>query len=186
MMCARWFSDAPLNLAEILLRRPDHADALVALSETGAVTRVSFGALYAEVSRAEQALRAAGVRPGDRVAGYLPNVPQAVIAMLATAALGAIWCVCSTDLGAGAVVARLGQVGPKVLFIADSYEYDGRRFDLAAKGADVVRRLPSLETIVVVRNAEVEARFDAIANARSWERFLAAHEAAAIEFAQFE
>ncbi len=183
---ARWFPDARLNLTENLLRRRDDADALVALSETGVVTRLSFGALYAEVSRAEQALRAAGVRPGDRVAGYLPNVPQAVIAMLATATLGAIWCVCSTDLGADAVVDRLGQVGPKVLFIADSYEYDGRRFDLAAKGADVVRRLPSLETIVVVRNAAVEARFDAIANAQSWDRFLAAHEPAAIEFAQFE
>ena len=182
---ARWFPEARLNLAENLLRRRDDADALVALSETGAVTRLSFGALYAEVSRVEQALRGAGVRPGDRVAGYLPNVPQAVIAMLATATVGAVWCVCSTDLGADAVVDRLGQVDPKVLFIADSYEYDGRTFDLAGKGADVVRRLPSLETVVVVRTGNGEARLDGMANAQSWDRFLAAHEPAPIEFAQF-
>src|SRR5579862_4119118 len=104
---ARWFRGARLNFAENSLRRRDDADALVALSESGTVRRVSFRQLYADVSRVEQALRAAGVRPGDRVAGYLPNIPEAVVAMLATTTIGAIWCVCSTDYGVEAVVDRM-------------------------------------------------------------------------------
>ena len=185
MAGARWFPEARLNIAENLLRRRDDVDALVALSETGAIRRLSFGTLYAEVSRAEQALRAAGVRPGDRVAGYLPNLPQAVIAMLATATIGAIWCVCSTDFGVEAVVDRFGQVDPKVLFIADGYTYDGKVFDSAAKGAAVAGRLPSVEIVVVVPNRDIEPRIDGIPNAASWDQFLAGHQAATIEFAQF-
>ena len=180
-----WFPEARLNLAENLLRRRDEGDALVALRETGAVRRVSFAALYAEVSRAEQALRAAGVRPGDRVAGYLPNVPEAVIAMLATAAIGAVWCVCSTDHGVDAVFDRLSQVEPKVLFVADGYEYDGKAFDLVEKTGIIVRRLRSIESVVIVRNLDTGARPDRIPNAVSWNEFLTGREPGTIEFRQF-
>ena len=105
--------------------------------------------------------------------------------MLATATIGAIWCVCSTDFGVEAVVDRLGQVDPKVLFIADGYEYNGKVFDSAAKGAAVASRLPSVEIVVVVRNRDIEPRIDCIPNAVSWDEFVGGREAATIEFAQF-
>jgi acetoacetyl-CoA synthetase len=177
---ARWFPDARLNFAENMLRRRDGSDALVALSESGAVRRVSFRALYDEVSRAMQALARAGVRPGDRVSGFMPNVPEAVIAMLATTGLGAIWSVCSTDFGVEAVVDRLGQIEPKVLVTAQSYSYSGRQHDLAAKAADVVARLPSVERVVVV-GSDVGG----IGNGVTWDAFLRDLVPAPIAFERF-
>jgi len=181
----RWFPQARLNFAENLLRRRDGADAVVAVSERGAVRRLSFAELYACVSQAEQALRAAGVRPGDRVAGYLPNVPEAVIAMLATAAVGAIWCVCSTDLAADAVVERFEQVAPKLLLIADRYDYDGKTFDLLSKGAAAASRLPSVERVVVVRNSEAGTSLDGISKAVWWDELVGVHAPRTIDFPQF-
>jgi acetoacetyl-CoA synthetase len=182
---ARWFPGATLNFAENSLRRRDVADAIVALSETGAVRRVSFAQLYAEVSRAEQALRSSGVHPGDRVAGYLPNIPEAVIAMLATAAIGAIWCVCSTDYGVEATLDRLGQVDPKVLFIADGYHYNGKVFDLAGKGLQVAARLPSVVLVVVVSNLGQGAQISDVPNVLSWNEFSGHYESGTIDFQRF-
>lgn len=182
---ARWFPGAMLNFAENLLRRRDDADAIVALCETGGVRRVSFAQLYADVSRAEQALRSAGVVPGDRVAGYLPNVPEAVIAMLATTAIGAMWCVCSTDYGVEAVLDRLAQVDPKVLLIADGYHYNGKVFDLVGKGVEVASRLPSVESLIVVSILGKEVPIVDAPRVFSWDDFVGGHAPGTIDFQRF-
>jgi len=147
---ARWFPDARLNYAENLLRRRDRATALVFWSEERLKTSVTYAELYSEVSRLAQALRAAGVTPGDRVAAYLPNVPGAIIAMLAATSLGATWSSCSPDFGEQGVLDRFGQIEPKVLFAADGYFYNGKTIDLIERLREIAGQLPSVEKIVVV------------------------------------
>ncbi|MCW5605976.1 MAG: AMP-binding protein, partial [Burkholderiales bacterium] len=126
---ARWFPDARLNYAENLLQRDSDEDAIVFRGENRVDSRVSFRELRHEVSRMAQALRAAGIRPGDRVAGYMPNLPGTVIAMLAATSLGAVWSSCSPDFGVQGVVDRFGQIGPRILFAADGYFYNNKAID---------------------------------------------------------
>ena len=147
---AKWFPDARLNFAENLLRRRDDATAVLFRGEDRVRHSLSFRELHDAVSVLAQALRAAGVAKGDRVAGYLPNMPEAVIAMLATASVGAIWSSASPDFGVQGVVDRFGQIAPKVLFSADGYFYGGRRHDSIGRLAPVAERIPSIERIVVV------------------------------------
>ena len=149
---ARWFPDARLNFAQNLLRphADERADAIVFWGEDRIRRRWSHAELRAVVSRMAQALRAAGVAKGDRVAGYLPNLPEAVAAMLATASLGAIWSSCSPDFGVQGVLDRLGQIEPKVLFCADGYYYGGKEFDSLGKVREILRQLPSVRHCVVV------------------------------------
>ena len=147
---ARWFPGARLNFAENLLRRRDRAPAMVFWSEDRLKSTVSFAELYSEVSRLAQALQAAGIKPGDRIAGYMPNVPGTVIAMLATASLGAVWSSCSPDFGVQGVLDRFGQIEPRILFAADGYFYNGKTIDLADRLKEISRNLPSVEKIVVV------------------------------------
>ena len=122
---ARFFPDARLNFAENLLRRRGSEDAIVFRGESIMVRRVSHDRLWEDVARLVKALRVLGVEPGDRVAGFLPNVPEAVIAMLASAALGATWSSCSPDFGKQGVIDRFGQIEPKVLFCADGFYFKG-------------------------------------------------------------
>ena len=147
---ARWFPGARLNYAENLLRRRDRATALVFWGEERLKTTVTHAELYSEVSRLAQALRAAGVQPGDRVAAYLPNVPGALIAMLAATSLGATWSSCSPDFGTQGVLDRFGQIEPKILFAADGYFYNGKTIDLMERLHQIAERLPSVEKIIVV------------------------------------
>ena len=147
---ARWFADARLNFAENLLRRRDDGPALVFWGEDRVKRRVSAAELHAEVSRLAQALRAAGVVAGDRVAGYLPNMPAAVSAMLATTSIGAIWSSCSPDFGVRGVLDRFGQIAPRVLFAADGYFYGGKTIDVMPRIREVAAQLPCLERIVIV------------------------------------
>ena len=147
---AQWFPEATLNFAENLLRRRDKAPALVFWSEERLKTTVTCAELYSEVSRLAQALQAAGVKRGDRVAGYLPNVPGAVIAMLAATSLGAAWSSCSPDFGVQGVLDRFGQIEPKVLFAADGYFYNGKTIDLVDRLKEIAAGLPSVERVVVV------------------------------------
>jgi acetoacetyl-CoA synthetase len=147
---ATWFPDGRLNFAENLLRRRDDADAMVFWGEDRIKRRVSYKNLYILVSRMAQALGDAGVGPGDRVAGYLPNLPESAAAMLAAASLGAIWSSCSPDFGVQGVVDRFGQIAPKVLFCADGYLYGGKEFDSQEKTAQVLEKLPSVEECVVI------------------------------------
>jgi acetoacetyl-CoA synthetase len=147
---ARWFPQARLNFAQNLLRRRDGAEALVFWGEDRIKRRLSYKHLHDLVSRIAQALADVGVGKGDRVAGYLPNVPEATAAMLATASLGAVWSGCSPDFGVQGVLDRFGQIEPKVLFCADGYIYGGKEFDSQEKAAAVVDKLPSVEELVVV------------------------------------
>jgi len=151
---AKWFPDGRLNFAENLLREAHDAPAMVFWGEDQVKRRVSRRELRDTVSRLQQALRAAGVGKGDRVAGYLPNMPEAVAATLATASLGAIWSSCSPDFGVQGVLDRFGQIEPKVLFCADRYLYGGKEFGLAEKNAQVLAGLPSVRKAVTVRYAD--------------------------------
>jgi acetoacetyl-CoA synthetase len=182
---ATWFPTARLNFAENLLRRRDATDALVSLREDGAISRLSFAELYDEVSRVAQALESIGVEPGDRIAAFLPNIPETVIAMLGATSLGAIWCACSPDFGAGAAVDRFGQVDPKVLITADGYSYNGRIHDSLSKTAEIARRLPTLEKIVIVPNVQPAPRLDDIPRAAVWNQFLNPFSPGEIAFRQF-
>jgi acetoacetyl-CoA synthetase len=147
---AKWFPDGKLNFAENLLRRRDGADAMVFWGEDRIKRKLSHKSLYILVSRIAQALADAGVGPGDRVAGYLPNLPESAAAMLATASLGAIWSSCSPDFGVQGVLDRFGQIEPKVLFCADGYLYGGKEYDCQEKVSQVLEKLPSVEECVVI------------------------------------
>jgi acetoacetyl-CoA synthetase len=147
---AKWFPEGRLNYAENLLRERGRSDAIVFWGEDRIKRRLSHENLQRLVSRIAQALADAGVRKGDRVAGYLPNVPEAVAALLATASLGAVWSSCSPDFGVQGVLDRFGQIEPKILFCADGYIYGGKEFDSQEKAAEVLDKLPSVEECVVV------------------------------------
>jgi acetoacetyl-CoA synthetase len=147
---ARWYPDARLNFAENLLRYRDERPALVFRGEDGTRMTLTYGGLYRAVAGVAAGLRAAGVGPGDRVAGFLPNHPQTVVAMLATASLGATWSSCSPDFGIQGVLDRFGQIEPKVLFTADGYHYAGKSVDSLASIRDVVAQLDSVRLVVVV------------------------------------
>ncbi len=147
---ARWFPGTRLNFAENLLRGPDREPALVFRNERGARREISWQELRNEVARIADGLREAGAGPGDRVAGFLPNIPEAVIAMLASASVGATWTSCSPDFGVNGVLDRFGQIAPKVLFTADGYFYAGKTIDSLAPVSSVLAKLPSVSRVVVV------------------------------------
>ncbi len=147
---ARWFPEARLNFAENLLRRSGGGDAIVFWGEDKVKRRLSHDDLSALVSRLQQALKAAGVGVGDRVAGYMPNMPETVAFMLAAASLGAVWSSASPDFGIQGVLDRFGQIEPKVLVSADGYYYSGKPYDSVGKLAGIVAGMPSLERVVVV------------------------------------
>src|SRR2546426_4904213 len=134
-----WFPGARLNFAENLLRQGDAHPALVARNESGARRELSYRALHEATARVATALRAAGIRSGDRVAGFLPNIPETVIAMLAATSLGAIWSSCSPDFGTAGVVDRFGQIAPRILFCADGCRYGGKEIDCLGRVADITR-----------------------------------------------
>jgi len=147
---ARWFRGAQLNFAENLLRYRDDRTALVFVGERGEPERISYAELYGMVARMARFLADAGVARGDRVAGFMPNRPEAVVAMLAATSLGAIWSSCSPDFGFKGVMDRFGQIEPKVLVTADGYFYNGKSFDSLERVAQVAKEIASLEKIVVV------------------------------------
>ncbi len=147
---AKWFPGSTLNFAENLLRREDDATAMVFCNERGDRRELSWHELRVEVARVAAGLRAEGVVAGDRVAGFLPNLPEAVVAMLATTSIGAIWSSCSPDFGLQGVLDRFGQIEPKVLFAADGYFYAGKQIDSLAAMAGILEKLPSVRRVVVV------------------------------------
>ncbi len=146
---ARFFPDARLNFAENLLRFRDARPAIVFRNESGLARELSYAELYAEVARTARALKDLGIGPGDRVAGFMPNVPETAIAMLAATSLGAIWSSCSPDFGASGVLDRLGQVRPKVLFCVDAYCYNGKTHGCLDRVRDIVSGIDSIERVVV-------------------------------------
>ncbi|MBM5811140.1 MAG: acetoacetate--CoA ligase [Gammaproteobacteria bacterium] len=171
---ARWFSGTQLNFAENLLRGPDTAAALIFRNERGARRELSRPELRAEVARIAAGLRAAGVGPGDRVAGFLPNLPETIIAMLASASIGATWTSCSPDFGIRGVLDRFGQVEPKVLFTADGYFYGGKIVDSLRPIAGVLERLPSVSRVVVIPYVGAAPATGKLRDAVPWAEFGAA------------
>jgi acetoacetyl-CoA synthetase len=147
---ARWFAGVRLNFAENLLRHAGPAPALIARHESGQRREVSWDQLRAEVGRLALALHRRGVVPGDRIAGVLPNLPEAVIAALACAHLGAVWTACSPDFGAAGCLDRLGQIRPRLLFVTTAYTYGGQRVECRWRLGQVLAGLPSVEAVVVV------------------------------------
>lgn len=179
---SRWFTQARLNFTENHLRRRDDAVAIIAHTEDGRRRTLSFRGLYDEVARFRSALAAHGVGKGDRVAACLPNCPEAVIALLATASLGAIWSACSPDYGAEALIDRFGQITPKVLLVTDGYDYDGRFFDQRSKNAVLAHALrPDVAVVIPFASTPMENGGEFI----RWDTFVETFQAGSIEFERF-
>jgi acetoacetyl-CoA synthetase len=168
---AQWFPGARLNFAENLLRFHDDHLALLATNERGQRRTLSYRQLHAEVGRIAAGLRDAGVKPGDRVAAFLPNLPEAVIAMLAATSLGATWSSCSPDFGIAGVLDRFGQIAPKVLITADGYFYAGKTIDSLTPIASVLRELPSVTSVIVVPYVTAAPDLSSLPAAHLWSRF---------------
>ena len=171
-----WFRGARLNFAENLLRNSGSEAAVIFRGERARRREISWDALAAEVANIAGALRAAGIKPGDRVAGFLPNIPEAAIAMLAAAACGAVWSSCSPDFGASGVLERFGQIEPRVLFAADGYRYGGKDIDSLGRVQDVAAAIPSIERVVLVpflRDSIRRADLAGIRGAAAWHEFAA-------------
>ncbi len=181
---ARWYPDARLNFAENLLRRRDGATAIVFHGEDQVVRELTFAELHDRVSRLAQALAGHGVGEGDRVAGYLPNMPETVIGMLATSALGAIWSSCSPDFGARGVVDRFGQIEPKVLLTVDGYFYGGKQHDCLEKVRKVVAEIPSVGHVIVVPYVSDRPSLDGLGAASRLDELLAGQPGGDIAFRQ--
>ncbi|MDQ3698485.1 MAG: acetoacetate--CoA ligase [Gemmatimonadota bacterium] len=168
----RWFTGARLNFAENLLRWRDDHPALVFWNELGRQRALSHALLAEEVARVRRALLAHGVAPGDRVAAFMPNIPQTVIAMLAATSLGAIWSSCSPDFGVRGVLDRFGQIEPRVLFCADGYRYAGKEIDSLARVRDVAAAIPAIERVVVVPYLRKAPDVAMVPRAALWDEFV--------------
>jgi len=177
-----WFEGARLNFAENLLRRRDDGVALIACGEHGEARRLTHRELAAEVAAVAAALRGVGLVAGDRVAGFLPNIPETVIAMLATASLGCVWTSCSPDFGVNGVLDRFGQVAPRVLFCADGYRYAGKAIDCLARVREIADALPTVERVVVVPFLHRAPDLRAIRASELWDDFAAPGRGAQLEF----
>ena len=179
----RWFPEARLNFAENLLRYRDDRPALISRLENGQRRVVTYEQLHTHVAGLAASLRALGVGPGDRVAGFMPNVIETVEAMLATTSLGAIWSSCSPDFGINGVLDRFGQIQPKVLFAADGYFYNGKVCDSLERLAAISDAIDTLEQVVVIPVVSDQPDCSGLSKAVLWEDFLDSS-AAEINFAQ--
>jgi acetoacetyl-CoA synthetase len=179
---ARWFEGARLNLAENLLRRRDDAEAIVFRGEAGGARRITFAELYGLAARAARALRDAGVRKGDRVAGFMPNIPETVVAMLGAASLGAVWSSCSPDFGVQGTLDRFGQIEPVVLFAADGYVYSGKRCDSLERVRGLLDRLPTVRKAVIVPYLSEKPDLTGLRDAVTFNEFLGTGDAGEIPF----
>jgi len=181
---ARWFEGAKLNFAENLLRYRDDQVALVFKGEASDPTTVTYARLYDEVARVARTLREMGIQPGDRVVGFMPNMPQTTVAMLAAASVGATWSSCSPDFGIKGVLDRFGQIKPRVLFTANGYSFKGKKIDSLARIADILKQLPSIEKVVVVPYTEAQPDISAVPNAVHYEDFKSSEDNLEIDFEQ--
>ena len=181
---ARWFPEARLNFAENLMRRGDRGDAFVFWDESGLRRRVSYADLYSDVSRAGQALLALGLRAGDRVAAFMPNMPEAGMLALAALSQGMVWSSCSPDFGVEGVLERFAQIEPKVLFCADGYRYNGEPHGSLERVAQLAQKLPTLRRVVVVPHLDSRLDVSDIPKAVLLEEWLRRYTPGDIAFAQ--
>jgi acetoacetyl-CoA synthetase len=169
---AKWFIGARLNFAENLLRYRDENTALIFKGETQKSAKMSYAELYNSVGRLAESLRGIGLKPGDRVAAYMPNMIETAVAMLASTSIGAVWASCATDIGSGAAIDRFGQIEPKLLFTVDGYFYKGKAFDSLSNAAEIVKGIPSIEKVVVARYREEKPDISHIPNSVYYDDFL--------------
>jgi acetoacetyl-CoA synthetase len=180
---AQFFPDASLNFAQNLLERgKDGDDAMVFWGEDKITRRMSRGELRHDASRFAQAMTAAGIVPGDRVAAYMPNLPETIVAMLGATARGAIWSSCSPDFGPQGVIDRFGQIRPKILVVVDGYWYNGKVISVLDKVGEIVAGLPSVEKVIVVPYLHDDAGIAGLAGAARWEDYLAPHPGGPIDY----
>jgi acetoacetyl-CoA synthetase len=169
----RWFPGARLNFAENLLRYADDQPAIVFWNEQGRQRELSYAELNRQVASLAGALSHHGIRLGDRVAGFLPNLPETIIAMLATTSLGAIWSSCSPDFGTHGVLDRFGQIRPRILFCADGYRYAGKEIDSLERVREVREQIPDIERVIVVPYLRREPDLTGIKGAVTWDGWTA-------------
>jgi acetoacetyl-CoA synthetase len=181
---AHWFPEARLNFAENLMRRGDRGDAFVLWDETGFRRRLSYSDLTSDVSRAEQALRALGLRAGDRAAAFIPNLPEAGMLALAALSQGIVWSSCSPDFGVDGVLERFGQIEPKVLFCADGYRYNGEEHDSLERVREIAEKLPTVRKIVVVPHLDPQVDVSDVPKAVRLDEWLRRYTPGDIAFAQ--
>ncbi len=181
---AKWFSGAELNFAENLLRYRDDQVALIFKGEDQPSTRMTYAQLYDEVARLAKSLRDLGIQPGDRVVGFMPNMPESIIAMLAATSIGATWSSCSPDFGIKGVLDRFGQIKPRVLFTANGYSFKGKKLDSLERIANILKELPSIEKVVVVPYTEPRADISKVPNAVHYNDFRSSESGLEIEFEQ--
>ncbi len=174
IMDAGWFAGSEINYAAHLLRFSGERLALVFCGEDGSRRELNFDELHRAVAGAAAGLRRASVGKGDRVVGFLPNCPEAIIGMLATTSIGALWSSCSPDFGINGVVDRFGQIAPKVFFAANGYLYNGKRIDSMPTIAGIIERIPSIKITVLVPFASDEAGTGTAPNAVTWDDFVVA------------
>ncbi|MGD9971791.1 MAG: acetoacetate--CoA ligase [Desulfatirhabdiaceae bacterium] len=181
---AKWFTGARLNFAENLLRYRDDRTALIFKGEEQIATRMTYAGLYDEVARIAHALKAFGIQAGDRVVGFIPNMPQAIITMLAATSLGAVWSSCSPDFGIKGVLDRFGQIKPRIIFAADGYWFKGKKLDSIARIASILNDLPSIEKVVIIPYTEEHPDISSIPNAVHYRDFRSNQANLAIDFEQ--
>jgi len=183
---AKWFEGARLNFAENLLRYRDDETALVFYGEDQPPRKMTYARLYSEVAAVASSLRSAGVKAGDRVAGFMPNMPETVVAMLAATSIGAIWSSCSPDFGLKGILDRFGQIKPKVLFTANGYSFKGKKFDSMSRVTEILGSLSSIERVVVVPYTESDPDVGGISIAVRYDDIKDSTDGKDIEFEQFD
>lgn len=181
---AAWFKGSRLNFAENLLQRRDDKAALIFRGENGRCIQISYRELYAQVTILSSALRHHGVSAGDRVAGFMPNTPETVIAMLAATSIGAVWSSCSPDFGSSGVVDRFGQIKPKILFTTDGYFYNGKAIDCLPRIRSILAELDVVQQVIVVPFVQTELDISDLPHASLYQDFVERFKGTQIIFEQ--
>ncbi len=182
MLRAKWFPGARLNFAENLTKVPRRPSALIFKGENSISRRLTYAQLYEQVARLAKALKRTGVKAGDRVAGFMPNMTETVVAMLASTSLGAVWSSCSPDFGPRGILDRFQQIAPKVLFTADGYSYNGKVFDSLERVAAILPEIPSIEKVIVVPYVGIQTKMPP--KSINYRDFISSETTNEIEFAQ--
>lgn len=170
----KWFSGATLNYAEHIMRnKTEERPAILFASENNEVKPVSWQALEHDAASLQKFLKSNGIVAGDRVAAFIPNIPQATVALIATISLGAVWSSCSPDFGAGSVLDRFQQIAPKVLIVVDGYQYNGKPFDKIKVVKEISENLPSVEKVIVIPYLNKQPDINEIKNAVLWDEIMA-------------
>ena len=180
----KWFEGARLNFAENLLRYRDDHTALLFKGEGRELRSITYRELYGQVARLNRSLMGMGIEAGDRIAGFMPNMIETVVAMLAATSLGAIWSSCSPDFGVQGAIDRFGQISPRIIFTTDGYYYNGKRFDTLPKVQHMAEQIPSLQKVVVVSYTGAETDLSGLPDPVFYEDFLGPDDSPALTFEQ--